>query len=37
MLGKSPQQAPSPQQVFDYAMVRRAAEKLRASNWTPTE
>jgi hypothetical protein len=37
MLGQSPQRAPSPEQVFDYAMVRRAAETLKASNWTPAE
>jgi ABC-type nitrate/sulfonate/bicarbonate transport system substrate-binding protein len=37
MRGKSPQRMLPPDRVFDYSLVRRAAEHLKATNWSPTE
>lgn len=37
MMGKSPQQVPPPNRVFDYSVVMQAAAHLRATKWMPTE
>jgi NitT/TauT family transport system substrate-binding protein len=37
MLGLSQQQMTASDKVFDYATVIEAAQRLQASNWTPTE
>jgi ABC-type nitrate/sulfonate/bicarbonate transport system substrate-binding protein len=35
MIGRSASEAPSPGAVVDYSLVKEAAERLRASKWTP--
>jgi NitT/TauT family transport system substrate-binding protein len=37
IVGLPPDKVPSPDKVFDYALVRQAVQRLSASNWVPAE